>query len=130
MPGEELRRAEESDRWEWLADGAAWALAGDPPTHQEGNRTMTDYTYRYDSIDADDLHADDLHAEAEAAGYGDAYSITLYDADGDAVAERAEALYFSDSGRCGIAWGGVADWTDADDIEDAIARWLNDEMVN
>lgn len=45
-------------------------------------------------------------------------------------AEQADVAFFASVGRAGIAWGADAQWTDATSIEDAINRYLSDDMVS
>jgi hypothetical protein len=38
--------------------------------------------------------------------------------------QNVEVLWVPGAGRAGVAWGGNADWTDADDPQDALERYF------
>lgn len=105
-------------------------------------------SYRTEDIDPDHLTALDLREEverveeeyqsalasdpdqsAQVKEYPQAACVTLLDENEKEFPERAEVLFFPFARRAGIAWGGNAVWTDANSIEDALNRYLNDEMI-
>ncbi len=90
-----------------------------------GRKTKTMKTFSYTTIGINELTATDLQNEARETRGAQAYSITIYDADGiTPAAETAQALYAD--GRLGIAWGADATWADVRDVESGIEMWLND----
>lgn len=90
--------------------------------------------FRLEPVSAYDLSALDLRMEpeqidAETEEYAfqhdkgsHAYRLTSPD-----TPEVGSVLYRD--GRAGVAWGGPAQWTDADSAEDAVRRFLAGEMV-
>ena len=90
--------------------------------------TKTDIeTYRLSETDPRRLSAIDVkQSAARVPDYRrDAYIIHLHD--GSTEESRAEMIFFPDTGRAGIAWGGDADWFDADSAEEAAELWVSSE---
>jgi hypothetical protein len=56
------------------------------------------------------------------------YTLVHLDDRGYRETVTGEMLWFPAIGRAGIAWGGGANWTDADSPEDALQRWVSGEM--
>lgn len=73
--------------------------------------------------DVERIGSRDLAREARdylAAGHTDAVFLTA----GAHNEEGVAVLYLPASGRAGVAWGAGADWTDADDAQDALERYF------
>jgi hypothetical protein len=66
-----------------------------------------------------DLLAEDLTG-------GACWEITIYDHLNRPKAEKAQAVFFEETGRLGIAWGGFASWADVENLPRGINMWLND----
>lgn len=69
--------------------------------------------------------------DESARGYVlDIYCIV--DDNGDLMdnATRIQVLYHAEAGRAGVIYGGSDLWTDCASSEDAVRRYLADEMVN
>lgn len=82
--------------------------------------------FTYTEIEASELKALDLLREY---GNSDEHAV-IARVTIDDKPEAAEVLFFPMIQRAGIAWGADAQWTDALTLEEAIYRFLNDEMVN
>ena len=54
------------------------------------------------------------------------YEVTIYDTLNRPKAETAQAVYFEETGRLGIAWGGNASWADVENLPRGINMFLND----
>ena len=75
---------------------------------------------------ATSLSASDLRTE-QAKNGGDAYTVTVYGADGWAQGGSSiEVLYNADEGRMGICEGGDSTWADVSSLERGIDMYLND----
>jgi len=79
-----------------------------------------------ETITAAELSATDLRHELEQSGQPTEIARVWF----DDHAEPGYALYFPEIGRAGIAHGADAQWTDCNSIEDAVERFVNDDMIN
>ena len=70
-----------------------------------------------DSLTALDLNEEIRRADADGEPY-ETYILRLHD--GGTEQSDAQLLYFPGAGRAGIAWGGDADWMDADSPDEAV----------
>lgn len=86
-----------------------------------------------EEIDLCEISATDLYREGALCLNGnvevECYGITFYDRADQVIGERAELLWIPSHERGGIAWGADAAWTDADNAEDAVRRFVRDEII-
>ncbi len=87
-------------------------------------------TYTYELIAPSEITASDLCEEIRKAQLDQFAPVLCARVQIDGFAEHAEVVFLSSISRAGIAWGAVAQWTDAVSVEDCIGRNLNDEMVD
>jgi hypothetical protein len=87
--------------------------------HVESYRT---FPCAPEGITALDLNDEMQRAEQDGAAY-ETHVIRLHD--GGTEQSDAQLLYFPDAGRAGIAWGGDADWFDANSPTEAVEAWLH-----
>ena len=81
-------------------------------------------------ISLDELNAIDLREEVATLAETDPHwTCTAFRVVSPQIAEVGNLLYVS-CGRAGIAWGADAAWTDCIDEEDALRRYLADELDN
>ena len=88
---------------------------------------MPKRTFTVKPIKIGDLSALDLQGEAGGITGVQAYRITIYDDKGmNPEAATAQALFWPEDNRLGIAWGADATWADVESVETGIEMWLND----
>ena len=80
-------------------------------------------TFKMSAIAADQLVATDLRTAVNGASSVEVYRIEL-----EMFAEAAEAVFFVNENRIGVAWGADADWGDAKDAESGVAAWIRGEL--
>ena len=76
-----------------------------------------------DLVDECLIHLD-LRREAKEYLVGNERDVLSYLQAHDANSQLIEILYMPSEHRAGIAYGGPAEWTDADSIEDALDRYF------
>ncbi len=72
--------------------------------------------------DVDEIGSRDLRGAAEE--HLSAHPVVEHLLAGAFNAEGVEVVWFPESGRAGVAWGGGADWTDASSADDALRRYF------
>jgi hypothetical protein len=85
--------------------------------------------YTYTEIEGSELTATDLKNEWEIASSQDIFTVTAK-VQIDDKPEAAQVLFIPSIGRAGVAWGADAQWTDALTLEEAISRFIEDDMTN
>lgn len=87
--------------------------------------------YRWDGETDDRITATDLRAEIDEARANErcprietALVTILGGRDERPESEHLQVAFFPTESRAGLAWGGDAQWTDAESIDDAVQRFL------
>lgn len=95
------------------------------------NTTPQDFAFETTHpVTAEDMTRFGAEDESRDGYELDIYSLVNADGYRETNNTGIQVLYHAEAGRAGVLYGGEGVWTDCNSSEDAVRRYLADEMVN